>query len=588
MQSKFAGVNEKLFSSKEISGIGTVRVMRLLRGRVTKFLNFVGRSLSYTSARSYGCFFLSFGIMSLLLNLGEYYFKSEPQVHLSSLIIGMIFAAVAIPLIFFDKPMCVALQDFPLTDYLFFEFLSIKRMHKNTEHPTIPPLIAIFLGFIPAVAGFFLPIEWVVISIALTVLVTVSFTSPEFPMILTILSLPYLSLLPYPIIILSSLSVLAFLSYALKVVLGKRAFNLDIYSVLIFILMLCVFASGIAGYGSDSLRQSLIFIMLMLGYFPAANVIINRRLADCAINAVIASAVPITVISMIEFIVELPGTPYNIPTYSTPGISATFSSPFALSVFILISAILTLVFAIQKKHRAKKIFYYTVFVLDILVLGIIMQPEIWFAALLTMLAYPILKFRKAPLEILLVLAAVPYLILLLPGDILDTVSGYFGNSVRFSETISGYKEAIGVFLDNIWLGTGIGEESHMIASGTDFTGAFNTAVGVAAELGILVSLCLVLVLLVRIRHLSYYRMYMRISLVGVIGNMTALATVAVLIVGAFGYVFSDTSLLYLFWSVFGICTSSLRTAKREFDDRMEYYGDSSSYDATALDVSVNN
>ena len=587
MKSKTFNINERLFSSKEISGIGTLGTMRLLRGKVAKFLNFVGRSFAYSSTRSYGCFLLSFGIMSLLLNLGEYYFKSEPQVHLSSLIVSMVLAVIATPLLIFDKPMCIAVQDFSFTDYLFFEFLSIKRMHKNIQHVSIPPLIAIFLGFIPAVVGFFLPIEWVILSIALAVLVTVSFTSPEFPMILTLLLLPYLPILPYSVLILSSLSVLTFLSYALKVVLGKRVFNFDIYSILIFMIMLFAFIGGIVGYGSDSFENSLIFLALMLGYFPASNIIINRRLADCAINAVIASAVPITVISIIEFIVELPNTPYITPIYSTPGTSALFSDSYALSAFVLVSAILTLAFAIQKKHRAKKIFYSVIFLLDIAVLGIVMQPEVWFAALLTALAYPILKSRKAPLDVLLLLLVAAHLILFIPTEILDTVSAYFGNSRGFSEMLAGYKEALYVFVNNLWLGTGIGDASYMLASGNNSSGIFNTAIGIAVELGVFVLAFLALSVIVRVRHISYYRIYMRTSHVGLTGELSALAMMAILILGAFGYVFSDMSILYLFWSVFGICSSSLRTAKREYDDRMGYYGDYSSQDSTALDINVN-
>ena len=64
-----SGFNEKLFSSNEISGIGAVGTVRLLRGGVARALNFVGRALSYTTARAYGCFLLSFGGVSLLVGM---------------------------------------------------------------------------------------------------------------------------------------------------------------------------------------------------------------------------------------------------------------------------------------------------------------------------------------------------------------------------------------------------------------------------------------------------------------------------------------------------------------------------------------
>ena len=149
MKSKFVGFNEKLFSSREISSVGTVGTMRLLRGGAARLLNFIGRCLSYTSTRAYGCFLMSFGLLSLLLHLSEYYFKAAPEVPLHTILTCAVVVIVAIPLLFFSKPICITVQDFSVTDRLFFEFLSIKRMHRNTEHKSIPSLAAVFLGFIP-------------------------------------------------------------------------------------------------------------------------------------------------------------------------------------------------------------------------------------------------------------------------------------------------------------------------------------------------------------------------------------------------------------------------------------------------------
>ena len=68
--------------------------------------------------------------------------------------------------------------------------------------------------------------------------------------------------------------------------------------------------------------------------------------------------------------------------------------------------------------------------------------------------------------------------------------------------------------------------------------------------------------------------------------MTALVTVALLIYGAFTNIFENAAVFYLFWAMFGICTSSLKTAKREYDDRLGYYGDLGSAESSAIDVSI--
>ena len=66
MSSKFSSLNDKLYKSVEISSIGTVGTVRLLKGKAAKLLNFIGRSFAYSSTRSYGSFILSFGLMGIM------------------------------------------------------------------------------------------------------------------------------------------------------------------------------------------------------------------------------------------------------------------------------------------------------------------------------------------------------------------------------------------------------------------------------------------------------------------------------------------------------------------------------------------
>lgn len=585
MSSKFSVLNKKLYNSTEISSIGTVGTVRLLKGKVAKFLNYIGRSLAYSSTRSYGSFILSFGLMSLLLHLGEYYFADEPEIAFS-LIVGAVCAVFAIPLLIFNKPMCIALQDFAVTDHIFFEFLLIKRMHRNIDHTSITPLVALFIGFIPAVVGFFVPMKWVVIAMVLAIGITIAFTTPEFPMILTLLMLPYLTILPTTKIVLLSMSAITFISFALKVILGKRVYNLDIYGILIGLIILFVFIGGTVGYGGGALKNSIVFIVLILGYFPASSLVVNRRLADCLMNAVIVSAIPISIISTIEFIVELPRTDCVAPEYSTPGTSALFSTPASLAAFMIVSAILTLAFAIEKKQRAKKIFYYTVFVSEVFVLGLLLQPGAFVAVVFASVAYFVLTSDKIPREVIATIIAAVHLLLLVPMEKLNALSKLLGLDPTLPATVSGYKRALTVFVENIWLGVGIGDDSYKAATNINSGGIFNTLLGIGVQAGIFVLTFFVIMILIRLRHLSYYRHYTKSSLVSTVVNMSALATVTLLAYGAFANIFEDLTVFYLFWVVFGVCTSSLRTAKKECDDRLGYYGDSRSSESSVVDISI--
>ena len=587
MKQRKSPLSERVFFTKEISGIAAAKV---LKGKLARALNFLGRSFAYSSTRSYGCFLLSFGLFSAFLNLGEYYFADEPEIAIP-LTIGVVLAILSIPLLVFDKPMCIALQDFSLTDYLLFEFFSIKRMHRNVTHVSVSPLLAIFLGFIPAIIGFFTSIQWVILALIVIVVAVVAFNTPEFSMILTLLALPYIPLFSSPAeeIVLVSLLLVTLLSFVIKVAIGKRVYNLDIYDVLLALMMFFIFIGGIVGVGDDAFKNSLVKIVLLLGYFPAANLITNRRLADCAINSVIISAVPITVIAIFEFFL---GVPESLPTLDyapfyepSKNVSVFFSDSSILAAFLLVSSLLTLSFFIQKKNKYKKAFYLVVFVIELFTLGLIMQPVAWLAIILVALAYFVISSRKIPTDLLMLFFILPHLLLLLPTKALDAFARFFGVLPLYSQRLISYKTALAVFLDNMFLGIGIGTESYLESSGGQ-TPIFNNMLGMAVELGIVVFALFLIAVILRFRHISYYRSYVRTSHVRVADDTTALVILALLIFGIDAYIFADTTVFYLFWVMFGVCTSTLRTAKKEYDDRLSYYGDSRSAESSVIDVQI--
>ncbi len=578
-------LSDLLFKTVVTSGIGKVGTKRILRGRFTKLLNTVGRALSYSSTRAYGCFFLAFGILTLLLHFGEYYFIDSHEVAISTIIIGISISALSVPLLIFDRPMCIALQDFSITDYIFFEFFAIKRMHRGAVKEHIHPLLFLFLGFIPAIIGFFVPVEWVVLGIFVLIFVTVAFTTPEFPMIFTLLILPYIPYVPYTEVILLSLTVITFLSYLFKVIVGKRVYNFDIYGVLILLLIAFAIVSGALGFGDGAFKTSLIFTVLALGYFPISNLISNRRLAECAVNAIVVSAIPITVLAIIEYVVEHEHTSFVPPPHSTQGTSALFTSPSALAAFMLASLILTLFLVGEEKNKLKATGYSIVFSLEVVVLILTMQPFAWLSAILSSVAYLVIISNRIPTDTVSLLFALVHLVFLIPVSILSVLSDAVGMMPTFAECIVGYGVSVGVFLDNILMGVGMGEESFSIASGGQEK-IVNTIIGIGVELGIFALVIFVLIILLRLRHVSHYRRYTASSPMRSIVNMSTLALVALLFFGSYMYIFEDSTVAYLFWSLLGISSSSLTVAKSEYDDRLGYYGDFQSSDSSNVDVTL--
>lgn len=567
------GKENRIFISYETTGISPRSARVFLSGRVARAVNGVARKIAHTSANTFGWLFLSFGLLSLFLQLGEYYFRDNPTVPVSSLILGAAFALLSVPLLLSYKPMCQALQDFPLTDLILYEFFCIKRMRVDEKVVPIAPVYGVIVGVILGIVGFIFPLYLVVIALCVMLLLITSFISPEFPFLFTLLVLPYLSMLPYSSAVLAVMSVVSLLSFFRKVMLGKRVYCFENYDIFILLFIAVFTLSGVIGGGAESTAGALVMISLILGYIPAANIVVNRRLANCAVNALIVSAFPVAIGAVVEYAVNLAGN-NRIPSRSV------MSSPEVLAAFLTASTVLTLFYAITKTQGYKRAPYFFVLATEILALvsteNIFLVPVVLFGAV----AYGILRSKKLPTLLMFLSIVLPYLFFLLPKGVLSFVSDSFGILPSLEDRLLRFSESLDVFADNIFLGVGLTDDAANTIS------SINLPLGLVLRFGIFSLVIFVVVILHRLYHLSVYSGYYRVSAVYEVTEMTALASVCLMIFGAFCDVFADMSIFYLFWCVMGLCSANLRVAKNEHDDRVGYYSDLSSFDASDTSVSL--
>ena len=559
-----------LFFAKEISGISSGREKTHFLNKFNKLTDSIMKSLAYTSSRAIGFFFLSFGLLSLIMNLSKYYFAENPVVELTTLIICAIFVVVGIPLFFIEKPLCIMLQDFVITDYIFFEFFSIKRMRRDEKIETIPNLVAIILGLIFAIPAFLVSVEFVLLALGLVIFAIMAFVSPEFPFLFTVLILPYISIFPFSNYILTGLLVLTLISFFRKVKLGKRVYVFGISDVLIFVFALVIFIFGIVGKGDATIEENLVYFIFSLAYIPAANMIVNRRLGDCAVEAVLASAVPVAIYSLAVHILRLMGA--VDASYHLIGSSASVASIlFVASAFAL--------FYIPHSKGLKR----AVTVVELVV---------YLAALLTSGLVPVLiilpvfvvafivVFRLGLSKIwALLLFLLPGCVFLLPASVLNSISTFFSMNVTLAEMRGQLLYSAELFIKNAFVGVDYSTDSLLI-----FT---NTPIGIGLRFGVFAIVIITLILFLRFRQLSLYDSYLRSSSSLLrLSNMSFLAMMSLLMIGWFTDVSADMSIYALFFLIFGMSTASLRISKNEYEDRLRYFGDNRSVESSDADITL--
>ena len=564
------------------------------RVSITRFSKYISRFFTrliniaaYTSSRTYGALFCVFGVLSLVLHFVKDYFGMNSSVSPDVVTYGVLLTLLSIPFFLSEKPLSVALQSNPVTDYIFFEFFCIRRMHKNDSEKGASVVFGVLGGVALAILGAIFPLWTVVLALASLVYLFLTFISPEFSFFSIFLIMPYLSF-DSDGIFLAVLVAVTLISYAHKVALGKRVYYFEQYDTGLFVMLFCILISGIFLKGVESFVSSIVMILLGMGYVLASSLVTNRRLADCLINAVIISAIPVSVIAMVESAFKIAKHGFA----SFEGASATFDKPYTLAIFLMVSLFFSAYFVDVRRRRAAKALYAVTAAINLVALCCTVSFWAFGAIIIGIAAFPLQKTRHVSGIWVLLLSVLAYTLLFLPNRYLDAIASYeLVDKLGFSSAIERWQTSVAMLKDNLFLGVGIGEESFTseigkYVSGVNYNNSGNFLLEIACEAGIISLTAFFLIYVIRVRHRDIYRPYVKNSSVSKISSYTTVITVMLMAYGTFNYIWADMTMYYLFWCVFGLGSATLRVAKSEFDDRSAYFKDGSAEDASSIDITI--
>ena len=508
------------------------------KNRKTKnaFLHKAGESVSsfFAATRStcYGAFFISFGLAVLLFYFFNDFTGAYEGKNISTIILGVVCSLISVPLLLIDKPSHRLISESRVLDYIFFEFLCMKRGWSPEGRRGAPTLLGVIFGILLAALGILVPVGRVALFGGVAALVYLSFSSPEFPYLLSLFLVPYSACIPNASVALSVLALLSFASFFVKTVSGKRVINIEQYDVLLLVMLTLVCVLSVLSTGEIKISDLLVVFSLFAGYSMASNVIINRRLADTVSSGIVIATLPISLLSAVARIISLA----TGATHVAPGV------PLAMS--IVLSAILT-IRLIKHATGAVKVFYFALLAVYVFLALFLLSP-IYIIAMalgfLTTALYRIGKYFSLPV---VAICLVISLLHLLPEEV----------RLPMLELLE-------------------------IKAPTLVEKLLSGGVGWAL-------LAVVLLLLaIRVRHRIVYSAFFEgthltsIS-VGYAGGAVAL----LLIIASSVYMLSDFS-FYLLISVFGMGSAALRVAKSENDNAELYFEDSKDTDSSTVNIVI--
>ena len=136
----------KKFCVEQITGSANRVSLTRASKYVSKFFEKLTNLISYTPARAYGAFLCAFGALSLVLHFVLDYVNVGDSISLTTIVISSALALIGLPFLASGKPLSIALQNNPVTDFVFFEFFCIRRMHRTESFKGASPIIGVIFG----------------------------------------------------------------------------------------------------------------------------------------------------------------------------------------------------------------------------------------------------------------------------------------------------------------------------------------------------------------------------------------------------------------------------------------------------------
>lgn len=577
------GPGREIFSM-EFSGTMTKQMQRLLSRRFFRFTKAVANLLSHISTKNYGAACLSFGLFGII----SYFAKISADNSFVTPIIGALFCLISIPLFIADKPLPMLMQDFALTDFIFYDFFCMKRHSVTEGEKKIPIIFSIVVGLIPAAFGMVFPLWQVALVLGVLLFLYIAIESPEFVFFISLFFLPYFRYIPYSEALLCALAVIALFSFVRKVFYGKRVLYIETNDIIIFIMVIFIMISGIFIKGVESFEGAIQMAILSLGYILAGNIITNVRLAKRSFHSVMMSAVFASIISIVEIIALT--IHYGRITLTASEMSFILARQDGMTVIILVAALFSAAMIIKAHSLASRILYAASMVLTLVSLVITGEFFAFVAFFIGVFAYVALKINKWIAVIIPALVILPYAFLLIPNSALNGLFLQSPSLDSAEELFAIWGASIKAFSENLLVGIGIGPDcfaTEMAERGIfGVVDSSNLFIEIALEAGIFALIFFLVVLVIRIRNRRDYYVYTKNSEISTTSIISGVCLISLLAFGAANYIWSNMAVYYLFWCLFGMGSSTLRVAKKEYDDRVRYYEETSQQDYSVIDVDI--
>ncbi len=540
-----------------------------------RLIGAIERALLRTGINSYGIFLLFFGCYSVV----SYYVLSGlgMEVSLGYPVTGGVLILASLPMFASSHSMAWGLRKSVIFRAIIVYGFGIaeERLTSYGDAGREHHLEALILALLSGTMTFFVAPYHLLLGAGVILLILLVLRDPEVGMVPSVGLLPFLSLLERPTFLLLGMMSVTLLGYVNKWLCGKRTLRVETTDGMVFFFLVLVALGGIVTRGGTaSLHSALTYVFLGTVYFIVANLVRSQAGVWRMVSILLISGTAVSLLGIWQYVFSTPTLEYlDLNLFPDLGgrVSSAWGNPNMLAEYLAL--LLPLAFAVLLLQRRLLRGFGTVLCIAAMVFCMVFtwSRGAWLGVLIALLLMALCLNHKVLSW--LILGAIPTAALLPFAP--ETVLRRFASIGSRTDSSILYRlhlwDGVENMLRDVWLtGVGVGE-SAFCAVYTDYAlPGIETAMHshslylqLMCDLGIIGVLVFGIVMLLWLRRMLGYVRYGQLRAPRLIVLASVSGVVALLIMGAFDYVWYNYRIYMLFWALMGLGTAQVRIGERE-------------------------
>ncbi|MBE6619261.1 MAG: hypothetical protein E7626_05720 [Ruminococcaceae bacterium] len=525
-------------------------------------------TLFYLPMSTYGALLLSLGITTILVQAARVFLLSG-DLGISSVVIGVIYTLISMLTIFSgDASLAKYVCDSKIGSFILVSVFGVSKKTVDLgrsvkKYRFWAFIVGVSLGLLSAAVN----AQSIFIGAVIAIFALGIATNPESGVILTTFALPFTSLIKNGELYLCIAVLYTVLVWVIKLIFGKRRAAFGAIEGWMTLFALFVIVTGLVSADrAQASRHALKLISAMLGFFAASGLLSTRAWFRKEINAVLLSGYIVSVVTVYQWIAGSIGVSWSLSEMAALNITSVFSSGEALALYLITVFFFALTGITSHEKKGGKFFSFLLAVISLFGILIISNVYVWVVLVSAIVFYSLIRSKKNAASVfgLLVLLL---LVVSLVSDILPSVfSGVTGESfVERFEVMRTAGQMSGQYLiSGIGLGEGVFDNAYASLATSD---GVHSSDGGSLLTELLIRMGFMGVVFVAFAMILSYRQAfstLKISASDTYAQRWTIASIcsltAMLLVSLVFYVWSDTSVALMFWTVTGLISASRRIA----------------------------